>query len=268
VAEELNSSAAAINAAVKALESEEIVVQSVITETPSDTEVALPGGFINREGALVKYAEVRELNGADEETIARAGTTGRALSVMLQRGLIALGQEPTTKEDLDTLLAGDRDAILLGIRRATFGKDITFEVTCPHCSIRQPVEVDISKDIPVKELKDPIEDRSWIHESSKWGPVRVSLPNGVTQRKLLENSEKTAAELNTILLAGCITSVGTTPSMGASTVLKLGWKDREMIVDQILERNPGPRLGEVKKGCESCGEDITLSLTLAAMFRV
>lgn len=239
----------------------------VTTEAPSDTEVTLPGGFINREGALVKYAEVRELNGADEESIARAGSTGKALNIMLQRGLVSLGLESTSKEDLDTLLSGDRDTILLGIRRATFGNTIDFEVMCPSCSNTVATTVDLTKDIPVKELADPIEDRNWVYES-KLGSVQVSLPNGLTQRKLLENVEKTSAEMNTILLAGCVTAIGGSPAMGASSVLRLSWKDREKIVNEILERNPGPRLGEVKKVCEACGETMPLQLTLGSLFRI
>ena len=262
---ELISDPKLVNQAVKALEAEPVV--KVTTQAPSDTEVTLPGGFINREGALVKYAEVRELNGADEEAVARAGSTGRALNVMLQRGLVSLGMEPASKEDLDTLLAGDRDAILIGIRRATFGNTIDFTGTCQSCSTRQNLMVDLTKDIPVVELKDPKEDRLWTYES-KLGIVVVGLPNGSVQRRLLENNDKNAAELNTILLSGCVASVNGSPSIGASTVLKLSWKDREALVQEILDRNPGPRLGEVKKACEACGEDIPMPLTLAALFRI
>ena len=254
-----------VNQAVKALEAEPVV--KVTTQAPSDTEVSLPGGFINREGALVKYAEVRELNGADEEAVARAGSTGRALNVMLQRGLVSLGMESASKEDLDTLLSGDRDAILIGIRRATFGNTIDFTGTCPSCRTEQNLTLDLNKDIPVVELKDPKEDRLWTYES-KLGTVVVGLPTGNTQRRLLENTDKNSAELNTILLAGCVASINGSPSIGASTVLKLSWKDREAIVQEILERNPGPRLGEVKKACEACGEEIPMPLTLAALFRI
>ena len=239
----------------------------IVTKAPSDTEVALPGGFVNREGALVKYAEVRELNGADEEAIARAGTTGRALNTMLQRGLVSLGMETASKEDLDTLLSGDRDAILIGVRKATFGKTIEFHGSCTECSAEQALVLDLDTDVPITTLENPVEDRTWEYES-KLGTVIVGLPTGLTQRRLLENSDKNAAELNTILLSGCVASINGSPSIGASSVLKLSWKDRDVLVQQILERNPGPRLGEVKKACEACGEDILMPLTLAALFRV
>jgi hypothetical protein len=266
VAETLISDPKVVAKAVKDLEAAAPVVE-ITTEAPSDSEVSLPGGFINREGALIKYAEVRELNGADEEAIARAGSTGKALNVMIQRGLVSLGMDNASREDLEKLLSGDRDAILIGIRKATFGNTIDFEGACPNCSAEQTITLDLTKDIPVKTLEDPIEDRMWTYES-KQGKVVIGLPTGLTQRRLLENNDKNSAELNTILLAGCIASVNGSPSIGASTVLQLGWKDRELIVQEILDRNPGPRLGEVSKACQACGEQIPMPLTLAALFRV
>ena len=262
---ELVSDPQLIAQAAKQFAEEPVVV--VTTQAPSSNEVKLPGGFINREGALIKYAEVRELNGADEETIARSGTTGRALATMLQRGLVSLGMDSTSKEDLDTLLSGDRDAILIGIRKATFGVDIEFDVRCQHCNAEQTSVVNLDTDVPVKSLNDPVEDRKWVYESSI-GPVTLTLPTGAVQRRLLENSDKTPAEMNTILLAGCVGSINGSPSIGASSVLKLGWKDRDKLVAEILDRNPGPRLGEVKKDCEACGESMDLPLTLATLFRV
>ena len=57
-------------------------------------------------------------------------------------------------------------------------------------------------------------------------------------------------------------------SLGQQTVLKLGMADRETLVSSILENNPGPRLGEVTKTCEACGESIPTPLSLVALFRL
>ena len=240
----------------------------VKTVPPSNSEVILPGGFVTGEGSLVKYAEVRELNGMDEEAISRAGSVGRALVVMLQRGLVSIGMDKVQKDDLDALLGGDRDAILIGIRRLTFGDDIKFSFPCPHCNADLDVTVDLSKDIPVKELEDPLTDRKFVYKSEKHGDIVVSLPTGSTQKKLLENSDKTVAELNTILLSGCVQSINGFPSVGASAVLQLGMADREKLIAEIIDRNPGPRLGEVSTTCEACGEEIPMPLSLADLFRL
>lgn len=238
------------------------------TVAPSNSEVALPGGFINREGALVKYAEVRELTGVDEEAIAKAGSSSKALLVMLQRGLVSIGTEPAERQDLDNLLSGDRDSILIGIRKITFGDHVDFNLTCPYCKTNLDVSVDLNEDIPYRELEDPIDGRYFEYESKTHGIIKVALPKGTTQRKLMENTDKTLAELNTILLAGCVISVNGLASMGATTVLKLGMADREKIVAEIVKRNPGPRLGEVTTSCEACGEEIGMPLALTDLFRL
>lgn len=239
----------------------------ITTRAPSDSEVTLPGGYILPNGELVTKAEVRELTGADEEAISKAGSTAKSLNVLLQRGLVKLGDKEVSKEDLDSLLSGDRDAILLGIRKATFGKTLTVNIRCASCSQEQTSDVDLDEDVPVKRLSDPVSDRVW-EVQTKQGVVHLALPNGITQKKLMDNLDKTSAEVNTMLLAGCIVSVNGSPSIGASTALSLGLYDRTKLVEDIIERNPGPRLGEVKKVCKACGEDIHLPLSLLDLFRI
>jgi len=262
---ELSNDPKVISSAIEEVTKEGAV--TITTLAPSSNEVSLPGGFITQEGTLVKYAEVRELNGSDEEAIAKAGSLGRVLNTILQKGLVSLGGEKVTKDSFDELLAADREAILLGIRRVTFGDTADFNVVCVGCGAESVVEIDLIKDIPVKELDNPIEDRKWEVEL-KSGTAVVGLPTGHTQRVLMENADKTTAELNTILLEGCVLAVNGKGSLGTSTVLKLGMADREKLIAEVLEKNPGPRLGEVTKTCEACGEKIETPLSLVALFRL
>jgi len=241
--------------------------QAITTRAPSDSEVSLPGGYILPNGDLVTKAEVKELTGADEEAISKAGSTAKSLNVLLQRGLVKLGDKDVAKEDLDALLSGDRDSILLGIRKVTFGKNLTVSVRCVSCSQEQNSDIDLDEDVPVKRLSDPVSDRFW-EVQTKHGVVHLALPNGITQKKLMDNLDKTSSEINTMLLAGCIVSVNGSPSIGASTALSLGMADRNKIIEDIIERNPGPRLGEVKKVCKACGEDIFIPLSLLDLFRL
>jgi hypothetical protein len=244
---------------------------TVVIETtaPPSNEVILPGGFVLADGSLVKYAEIRELNGADEEALAKANSPGKSLRVILSRGLVKIGDEPATSKDLDTLLAGDQEAILIGIRVATFGKDLKFSGVCPTCSNPQSFVVDLEADIEMVSLDDPFNDRVFSIDA-KIGKVVLSLPNGVTTKKLTEaeSENKSFAELVTILLSGCIVSVNEQPSMGISTALKLGISDRELLVNELYKRAPGPRLGGVTKTCKACDNEISLALGLADLFRL
>jgi hypothetical protein len=260
----LSSDPKVVNAAIsKALEEEPVKIE---TAAPADNEVILPGGYISPGGILVKHAEVKELNGADEEAISRAGSLGKSLSTILQRGIVSIGDEPVGKDALDDMLAADRDALLLAIRRITFGDTVEYRALC-KCGVDTIVEIDLVKDVPVVELDNPIQDRTWTVET-KLGPVVLSLPTGVTQKRLIEATDKTTAELSTILLTGCVQSINGAISTGASSVLKLGMGDREKLIETIVEKNPGPRLGEVNKTCEACGESVETPLSLVALFRL
>ncbi len=250
--------------AAKAMEEPAQVIK---TRAPSESSVKLPGGFIEPNGEVINTVEVRELNGADEEAVAKAGTSGKALNVLLQRGLVKIGSRNAEKADLDSILAGDRDTILLAIRKVTFGDDINITARCRDCGDTQDVSILLSSDVPVVELKDAKEDRTFEVET-KTGTAIVALPNGVTQRKLMENFERTPAEVNTILLAGCLVSLNGEPSEGAMTALSLGMADRTKLVDEIIKRNPGPRLGEVTRACKACGELMALPLSLLDLFRI
>lgn len=238
----------------------------VETKAPSDTTVTLPGGYITLENEIIKTAEVRELTGADEEVIAKSGSISKSLQTLLQRGLVKLGNEDVTKDHLDNLLSGDRDMLLLAIRKITFGETFDVVVTCPFCKERQDCSINLTDDVPVKKL-DSVSDRFW-EIKTRLGKVKVSLPTGVVQKKLMDNIEKTSAELNTIILSNCIIALNDRPVIGTQVALDLGMADRTKIIEDLLDRNPGPRLGEVKKACKACGEDIALPLGLTDLFRL
>lgn len=245
----------------------EEVVNSVTTELPTSNEVTLPGGFITAERAVVKTAQIRELNGEDEEALAAISSPARALNTVLSRGLVKLGDTAVTASDLDNLLVGDREAILLGIRIATFGETLSFEWACSACSKEQQIELNLKDDITTVELADPVNDRVF-SVKAKAGDVVLSLPNGVTAKRVVDLEDASIAETVTAILAGCVVSVNGEPSMGVRTARTLGMADRELLIGEIYDRSPGPRLGEVAKACKACGENIPLPLSLASLFRL
>ena len=241
--------------------------EKIVTRAPSDNTVTLHGGYISADGSVVKTAEVRELTGEDEEIVAKTGTAAKALNMLLERGLVKVGGEVATKQHLDSMLSGDRDSVLIGIRCVTFGYDLVVNAKCGNCQQLQEFTIDLVEDVPTRELKNPLSEREW-EMDTKLGRVTVALPNGIVQKKLMDNIEKTSAEINTLILSGCITSLNGAPTFGASTALSLSMSDRSKIVDEIIRRNPGPRLGEVNKACQACGEGVPLPLSLTDLFRL
>jgi hypothetical protein len=239
--------------------------KQVKTTAPKVSNIVnLPGGLLTANG-VVKDVEVRELTGADEEAIAKAIDAGKALHTILKRGLVSIGSETLSEQLVDTLLSGDRDAILLGIYKITFGTEVLYEQMCTNCGTVIVGAVDLDKDVEVREL-DSAYDRSFTIDT-KIGLVSVSLPNGVTQRKLVEANTASVAENVTLILSGCIQSVNNEPAL-PTTALSLGIADRQKIISEIYSKTPGPRLGEVTKVCEACDTEHSVPLSLAALFRV
>lgn len=263
----LNAAAAAALAAAEVEPDPvaELTEDELVYELP-DTEVRLPGGYVTDDFEVFHTVEVRELTGADEEALAKATTVGRMLQVILERGTVKVGSLDANREVLDSMLMGDRDTILLGIRRATYGNDITFNVTCNSCNEAHNVLVDLTKDVKIRELADP-SDRNFSVKLRKGNYADVSLPNGKVHREVLSNTERPEAEMDTVLLAGCLEAIGGTPSRGEDTARKMGVMDRRTVLAEIAKRNPGPELMNVKKNCPNCNEEMNLALSLAALFR-
>lgn len=249
------------------MNAEQPIAKDIVTVKPQSTEVDLPAGYINNLGTLVTSAEIRELNGSDEEAISAAKDSGSALMTILARGVVRLGEEKATPDMLDSLLIGDRDTLLLSIYRLTFSNLALYETNCLSCGVHIVESVDLANDVEIRKLNDPIADRAFEIET-RGGVAVVSLPNGITQKRLLASSSVTSAESLTIILAGCIMSINGAPSMGASTALNLGIADRNSVLTEIYNRTPGPRLGEVTKDCKACGAEHLAPLSLAALFRV
>lgn len=233
---------------------------------PSDTTVILPGGYVTAEGEVIRTAEVRELNGLDEEAIAKATNIGKALLTVTQRGTVSVGHLKANEQMLDEMLSGDRDALLLGIFKATFGRVAEVQSYCTGCEEFKTVGVDIDADIKTKALVDPVADRTFTVDC-KVGEVTVRLPNGRAQRELIANSDKTTAELKTILLEQCITHINGDIVISKTQIQRLGLMDRAKITEEINTRTPGPQFEDITIACPDCGSEVTVPINLGTFFR-
>ncbi|CAB4137859.1 hypothetical protein UFOVP325_118 [uncultured Caudovirales phage] len=240
------------------------VIEAPKIVAPTDILVDLPGGTII-DGEVVKTAVVRELNGKDEEAIIRADNSARMFSIVVNRATVSLGDTKATDELLDRLLVGDRDALLLGIYRATFGDTAELSGYCEGCSEFKPVEINIVEDIKHKILPDARETDFFVQGKNK--EFRVSLPTGITQKKILANPEATMAESLTTLLEQTVIQIDGKPVFGKSQIQALGLVDRRAIADEIADRNPGPQFDPVKVTCPDCESEVQVPISLGSLFR-
>ena len=243
----------------------------VIDEMP-DTQVKLPAGIII-DGTLHQDAEVQELTGEHEEKLAKARVANNAakyVNTLLLCGTVSVGGKPITQGLLDSLLQGDLDMLVLGIRRATFGDEFeVYEIECPHCQELNDLELDL-KSIPVKELEDP-ETREFLIDLRKGRKAKIQFPTGAVQNEIFKNN-LTIPEMNSLTLAECVISFieadGTEKmSTGLAAVKKLGIADRNTLQEYIYNNQPGPRYDQVTALCSSCEGEVHVPLSVGILFR-
>ena len=234
--------------------------------SPSDTSVDLPGGYIDAAGEVIRTAEVRELNGKDEEAISKAPTLGKALMTILQRGTVKIGNQKADDKILDTMLIGDRDAILLGILKATFGSKIEIQSYCSGCNDFKSVQIDVNEDIKIKTLEDPIDGRVFTVQGKNTEYV-VQLPNGNVQKAMIDNMDKTSAELSTLVLEGTLVRIGNSPVLSKSQVQNLSLVDRRTLIEELDKRAMGPQFDDLKIKCTDCEGEVLVPINLGTLFQ-
>jgi hypothetical protein len=240
--------------------------QEITIKSPIDNLVTLPGGYVSVDGELITTVEVRELTGQDEEAITRASTVGKALNTIISRGAAKIGGHDMNEKVLDRLLAGDRDAIMLGIYKVTFGNPVELFGWCAGCGEQKEVSVDIDKDIEVKTLRDPFADRVFTVRGVSH-TYTVTLPTGAVQKDLNNSVDRTVAELQTILLNGTVIEVDGTPVTDKAFAQKLGLRDRRKISEELAERNPGPQFENISLSCTDCESEVVVPISLGGLFQ-
>src|SRR6185312_15632740 len=133
-------------------------------EFPPDDMVKLPAGYLH-EGELIRRVTVRELTGEDEEALARAIQNPNPyhfLDVLVSCGVERLGtlSREASLAILPDLLVGDRDEIILGIRRVTYGDTVeVFNWLCPDCGRRiDKIEFSLTDDVERTTMQNPADE--------------------------------------------------------------------------------------------------------------
>lgn len=261
----------AISAAALGEEPEDILI-----EGPPDGSARLLAGYVDDEGNRWTDVTIRELRGRDEEQLERAFTTGdmgRYIDAICKAGVVQLGPLEDAKElakAMDALLIGDRDLIVLHVRRMAFGDTQRLDVKCPFCDARFQVDYSYSTDVPLKQFD--VDDRSqrvFDVELPSGRQAVLRLVDGKAQKLVYtpENMKRTEAELNTLLLTELLVSLDGKPVRGAGPVLEMSTRDRRHLLNWLVEHQPGPQYQDVKQECAECAREFPLVMTLRDMFR-
>lgn len=248
-----------------------------VIDFPPDDFVELPGGLV-RKDEIVRGVKVRELTGEDEEALAKAVQTGNPfhfLDTLLDCGVASIGDIEDRAKAIKDLFIGDRDEVVLGIRRATYGDIVeVFGWVCPECG----EEVDklgfsLTDDVKRVTMDDPRKESDFTVQLRKGGSARVRLANGHDQIATFDDPKLLAPQRDDILLSRCVLTVTdkdgheTNIAGFPSLVRKMSIPDRRAILKQLSDRQPGPRYNDIRFRHDGCKNEVSLALGIRDLFR-
>lgn len=169
--------------------------------------ITLPGGTW-RNGARHRDATLRPLDGRDELFLAEEVeglSPARRTTALLTRCVERLGGEPASAESVRELAAGDREAILLHLRRATFGETVASVLHCPRPECGEAMDLELRISDLLVEADEAV---SPVHETTIDGmTVRFRLPNGADLEEAAALAAKDVQGAARHVLARCIQSI-------------------------------------------------------------
>lgn len=201
------------------------------TETAA---VELPGGLPLEGAPPITSVELRPLSGWEEEWL--AGHSGAppalAVSALLNACIVSPDEHPGLAR---RLVAGDRDYLMLELRRLTLGDRVQAVLGCPACGSK--VDVDFpTGDVPVE--RRPQGGSGYTLDLGTGRVITFRLPNGADQESVARMETSKAVET---LFNRCV-----------SADPPLSPEERDAVIAAMEERAPAVDL-ELDLTCPECG---------------
>ncbi len=180
-----------------------------MTSLVNTVTVQVPGGY-REDGRLYRDAELRPVNGRDEVFLRQVADTLSPAAVgtaLLARCVQRMGPCGDVTPDLvRSLSVGDREALLLHLRRMSLGESISCVVSCPGEDCGQRLDATLGV---ADLLVEPYEERPAVHEetlSADGGTdtVRFRLPTGADQETVADRNSTDPRAATDMLLKRCV----------------------------------------------------------------
>lgn len=223
-------------------------------------EITLPGGLF-LEGAWQRTAHVRALAGEDEELLRGEGqqlSPCARVTAVLARCVTRLGPlSPVPVEGVQSLTVGDREALMLHLRRLTLGDRLSCVLTCPapSCGAKMDLDLQVS-DL----LLPPYPHQSTWHErrftdQGQTYHLRFRLPTGGDQEAVALFAAGDLPAAVSVLLARCIQEA-IREGAGEEPVVALPEAIRDGLSDAMAALDPQAEIA-LQTQCAECGRPFT-----------
>jgi hypothetical protein len=230
-------------------------------------ELLFLAGYIDENGELHRDFTIRDLDGEDEEVIAKKEnqTNGsKVVRVILERcieriGIYEKSKMPSKKwlNIIQSLLIGDQDYAVMQIRKESLGEEMGIKNICPYCKekLKTIIDIDEIKTLPFIgareisfELPKGYTDKDGVvHKNGK-----MRLPNGLDREILDPVARRNLGSANTLLLTRLITEFEGL-KIHDGLLKKMSIRDREYLLSLLDENKFGPDM-RIEVTCSTCGE--------------
>ena len=170
----------------------------------------LPNGYWEG-GAHWREAHLREITGDDHIFLmerCEGLLPAHWVTELLARCVIKLGPHEATRDAIRSLTAGDREALLLHLRRLTLGNRLTCTLSCPECQEKLELEIDVAQLLQPLQ-SEPLSEHELSISIEGLGPtvVRFRLPDGADQETVASMALTDVGAAADLLLRRCVLSV-------------------------------------------------------------
>jgi hypothetical protein len=229
-------------------------------------DVEMPGGM-RLEGNWRRDAVLRPLTGRDEAFLLEQGgalTPAARTTAMLARCLRRLGPISTVTTDLvGSLSVGDREALLLHLRRLTLGETMSCVLKCPACGEKHDLALYVSELLLPSYTHDCEVHETQVRAGDTAYRVRFRLPNGEDQERaaaLIASAPEAAAEL---ILRRCVQEIvdehAGEPAQPAPAAIA------DALADKMAELDPQAEI-LLDLVCADCGVSFQMPFDVADYF--
>ena len=216
--------------------------------------VRLPGGVVIDDDDRLDVAEIGTVTGHQEDWVARHRWASQAESTteLLAACVTSLDGRPASRELIRRMLVGDRDFLMMQLRRITFGDEVHAVAACPSCEAPMDVTLRIDE-IPVTRRPQTAAVYEIRPAGKEGDPITFRLPCGADQEAIAALDPAEGAEA---LIGRCVVRP-------AAQALLPG--DRAAIAAAMEELAPGVDV-ELDLTCPDCGSAFADAIDLPSFF--
>jgi hypothetical protein len=221
-------------------------------------EVTIPGG-VAVDGGRRRDAALRPVAGADEAFLLDADALApvERSTLLLSRCLVRLGPwGPPGEDDVRALAAGDREALLLQLRRLTLGDRVDLVLSCPAC------EEALGLDLSVGDLLVPPYDAWAAEHSVAVAGERISfrLPTGGDLEAAARVGAVDPGRGARLVLDRCVLGL----DGGGAPAAELSPAAADAVAARMAELDPQAEI-VLEMPCAVCGHVFTVPLDAGAL---